>query len=429
MGVFAFFDVTLYIVNLRILLILWGVSVFAGWLVGAYDRDTSFVSLRYAAEAIIAGIAAMVVGPGLVALFGNYGGTYQPSRTLMVMVPALFTAGSLAARRWMEHFSGGYKHSHRIIVLGNEDEGAALDSAIKLTDRLAQVNCLTAEDACNGALEASLSGSTDEESVGGRLNYAVVIAPSVSPSAVAALRPFLVSLHTSTVPVYSWSAFWSLRVRMHDCSGDSAAWLFEKDYQFSRSSAYGHIKRVLDVVASFVGLILAAPLLLLAAVAIKLDSPGQVFFRQKRIGARGQSFDILKLRTMASGSELQGATTVKNDSRQTRVGRFLRRTRIDELPQLWNVLKGDMSLVGPRPEWTVCVERYETVLPCYHLRHLVKPGITGWAQVNYPYGEGTEDARKKLAFDLFYVSNGSLTLDFCIILKTVYVLIGRIGGR
>ena len=132
---------------------------------------------------------------------------------------------------------------------------------------------------------------------------------------------------------------------------------------------------------------------------------------------------------MTEGSEAAGTTTASNDVRITRVGKYLRQTRIDEIPQLWNVLIGDMSIVGPRPEWSVCVRNYEDKIPCYHLRHLVKPGITGWAQVNYPYGADVDDARKKLAFDLFYLSNASPTLDFCIILKTVYVLFGRVGGR
>ena len=216
---------------------------------------------------------------------------------------------------------------------------------------------------------------------------------------------------------------------MHDVHDPSTAWLFDRDFRLNTASVYWHLKRLFDVVHSAAALLLALPLLLLAWVAIRLDSPGPAVFRQQRIGFRGQPFTIYKFRTMELNAEAAGTTTVPGDARITRLGHFLRRSRIDEIPQLFNVLKGDMSFVGPRPEWSVCVELYEQQLPYYHLRHLVKPGITGWAQVNYPYGQDVYDARNKLSFDLYYVSNASLILDSTIILKTLYVILGRIGGR
>jgi len=154
-----------------------------------------------------------------------------------------------------------------------------------------------------------------------------------------------------------------------------------------------------------------------------------VVLSQPRAGFRGREFSICKFRTMRLHAERDGTTTAPGDGRITRLGHWLRRSRIDEIPQLFNVLRGDMSLVGPRPEWTLCVAEYEDKLPGYHLRHLAKPGLTGWAQVNYPYGEGIEDAACKLSFDLHYVTHASLVLDCSILLKTLYVVIGRIGGR
>ena len=424
-----FLGITLYIANLRVLIIPFVVSLFAVWLVGAYDRHTTFVSLRYTAESLIAGVASMIVTPGLVALFGNYGGIYQPSRLTLFLLPGIFSVLSLLSRRRIWGLRGGYATRHRIILIGTPEEAASLESALLLSDRLARVTNLPVENASEDSLTSLLSNQDADFPLGGKEGCTVVISSNTDQKTIAPLRPFLISLHTSTVPVYSWSAFWSLRVRMHDSTTDSAGWLFDKDYQFSGSSPYGHLKRLMDVVISAMALILSLPILILAAVAIRLDSRGPVLFVQNRIGQRGNTFRILKLRTMANGSESEGKTTVKNDARLTRIGKWLRQIRIDEIPQLWNVLKGDMSIVGPRPEWTVCVENYENQIHCYHLRHLVKPGITGWAQVNYPYGEGIEDARKKLAFDLFYISNASLIMDFCIILKTVYVLMGRFGGR
>jgi lipopolysaccharide/colanic/teichoic acid biosynthesis glycosyltransferase len=184
-----------------------------------------------------------------------------------------------------------------------------------------------------------------------------------------------------------------------------------------------------DIVLAATALLITFPILLLAGIAVRLDSAGPALFRQQRVGFRGIPFVIYKFRTMRVNSEADGTTTTPGDSRITRLGHFLRRSRIDEIPQLLNVLKGDMSFVGPRPEWTVCVDLYEQQLPYYHLRHLAKPGITGWAQVNYPYGQDVYDARNKLSFDLYYVTHASLVLDLTILLKTFYVVLGRIGGH
>jgi lipopolysaccharide/colanic/teichoic acid biosynthesis glycosyltransferase len=164
------------------------------------------------------------------------------------------------------------------------------------------------------------------------------------------------------------------------------------------------------------------PLLVLIAAAILLESRGQVIFRQDRVGLRGRIFSIRKFRTMRNTPE-GDIYTRGGDNRVTRLGAFLRKSRLDELPQLWNVLRGEMSLIGPRAEWTRCAEIYEKEIPNYHLRHLVRPGITGWAQVNYPYGENLQDAIEKLRFDLYYIRHFSLLLDWSLMLKTIHVML------
>lgn len=190
------------------------------------------------------------------------------------------------------------------------------------------------------------------------------------------------------------------------------------------------LKRAFDVLAASVLLLLTSPLLVLVALAIKLDSPGPVFYRQERVGRGGRTYWLWKFRSMRTDAEQGGAVWARlNDSRVTRVGRLLRRTRVDEIPQVFNVLRGDMSFVGPRPERPVFVSQLERAIPLYGLRHAVKPGITGWAQLRYPYGASVEDARHKLEFDLYYVRNGTLFLDMIIIFHTVrHVLLGR-GAR
>lgn len=190
-------------------------------------------------------------------------------------------------------------------------------------------------------------------------------------------------------------------------------------------------KRFTDVVCATIGIILTAPFLPVVALLIKLDSAGPVFFRQKRVGEKERIFTIYKFRTMGVEAE-KGTGAVwaqEHDPRVTRLGRFLRKSRIDEIPQLFNVLKGDMSLVGPRPERPEFVEKLKEVIPYYSERHFVKPGATGWAQVRYPYGASIEDALEKLRYDLYYIKNISLAFDMMIILETIKVVLFRRGGR
>lgn len=190
-------------------------------------------------------------------------------------------------------------------------------------------------------------------------------------------------------------------------------------------------KRVLDLLFALVGLVLVTPLIPFIALAIKLDSEGPVFFQQVRVGKGEKDFTLYKFRTMHQNAEqTTGAVWArKDDPRITRVGAFLRQTRLDEVPQLFNVLKGDMSFVGPRPERPEFVARLKEEIPYYSNRHYVKPGATGWAQVKYPYGASVEDAIEKLRYDLYYIKNYSLLLDFMIILETVKVVIFGRGAR
>lgn len=191
------------------------------------------------------------------------------------------------------------------------------------------------------------------------------------------------------------------------------------------------VKRVLDISLSMIGLLLFLPFFPLIAVLIRLDSPGPVFFGQERVGENERSFTVYKFRTMRQDAEkLSGAVWAqKDDPRITRLGKFLRKSRIDEIPQLVNVLLGEMSLVGPRPERPEFVYKLKEIVPYYSERHFVKPGVTGWAQVCYPYGASVEDALEKLRYDLYYTKNISLTLDLLVIFKTVKVVLFRQGGR
>jgi lipopolysaccharide/colanic/teichoic acid biosynthesis glycosyltransferase len=176
---------------------------------------------------------------------------------------------------------------------------------------------------------------------------------------------------------------------------------------------------------SAVTLIICAPLFALIVLLIWVGEGRPIFFQQRRIGRDEKPLVVLKFRTMRRGStkENEDIYTREGDPRITPLGHWLRKLRLDELPQLLNVFKGDMSLIGPRAEWNKCAERYERIIPFYHFRHLVKPGITGWAQVNYPYGESDRDAVEKLKYDLYYIRHYSLKLDAMIVLKTVHTML------
>ncbi|HCW2765245.1 MULTISPECIES: exopolysaccharide biosynthesis polyprenyl glycosylphosphotransferase [Enterobacteriaceae] len=188
------------------------------------------------------------------------------------------------------------------------------------------------------------------------------------------------------------------------------------------------IKRILDLLSAVTLSLIAIPVGLLAALAIKLESPGPIFYRQARVGQFNREFDVIKFRSMRNDAEKNGAQWAsKNDARVTRVGRFIRKTRIDELPQLINVFKGEMSLVGPRPEREVFIKELEAVIPYYRFRHAVKPGITGLAQVKYPYGASIEDAVWKHKYDIFYIKHQSLMLDIKILLLTVKTVLFGMG--
>lgn len=209
-----------------------------------------------------------------------------------------------------------------------------------------------------------------------------------------------------------------------------ASWLVY-GHGFAQSTGRAFVKRCFDLFFSAVLLLLALPVMLVALVAIRLDSAGPIFYRQERVGRGGRVFICRKFRSMRSDAEKDGVArwATKNDSRVTAVGSFLRKTRIDELPQLLSVLYGEMSLVGPRPERPAFVNELRKTIPFYDIRHSVKPGVTGWAQVRYGYCATIDDSKRKHQFDLFYVKNNSLLLDLLVLIETVSVVMFREGSQ
>ncbi len=238
----------------------------------------------------------------------------------------------------------------------------------------------------------------------------------------------LLSCRTAGFPVRDYQGFLEREIGRIDLKRlDVGSLLYSEGFTFSVIDLA--LKRALDIVASALVLALTAPFLAFAALAVKLDDGGPVLYRQERVTRGGRVFRIMKLRTMTVNAERGGAVwAARQDPRVTRIGRFLRRTRLDELPQLLNVLRGDMSFVGARPERPEFTAELSRELPLYNERHLVRAGLTGWAQVNYPYGASLDDARSKLSYDLYYVKNFSVLFDVLIILQTLRVVLWPGGG-
>lgn len=240
----------------------------------------------------------------------------------------------------------------------------------------------------------------------------------------------LINSRLSGLAVTEYQTFCERAQGRIDLDALRPSWFFQSG-GFRSSQFHRIIKRAFDLVTSLFLLVFTLPLLLLTACAVKLESPGPIFYKQERVGLGGKPFMVIKFRSMRNDAEKDGKAqwAKKSDPRVTRVGAFIRKARIDEIPQAFNVLKGDMSFVGPRPERPVFVTMLAEELPFYQERHSVRPGITGWAQLNYPYGASAEDAKQKLQYDLFYIKYFSIIFDLAIVLQTLRVVIWSDGAR
>jgi sugar transferase (PEP-CTERM system associated) len=243
--------------------------------------------------------------------------------------------------------------------------------------------------------------------------------------------PQLVEAKFRGVTIYEMPTFYEKIAGKIPVLHTSNIWLgYANIYGVENNLYNSKIKNVIDKLLAIMVIVITLPIIILTAALIKLDSKGPVFYRQKRVGYDGIIFSLGKFRSMIDDAENNGAVwTQRNDSRVTRIGKIIRKFRTDEIPQIWNVLKGDMSFVGPRPERPEFVNSLQNEIPYYMLRHSVKPGITGWAQVNYKYGDSLDDAREKLQYDLYYIKNKSFVLDFYIMLKTLQVILFGLGAR
>lgn len=406
------------------------VVVQAIYIIGGYNRQTEMRGLTYTAEHFISMSAALAVTLGIVYGVATFDHSMRPSRSVLLMSFIGFAPISLLYRRLARRFSAATTAQRAFLVIGGGEIAAQFYRTYRASpnqQRLEFVDFDQTRVGQNIAGPGSPLIDGDLETKLDRLgnNYSGVILAErvdrISPS----LLHRLVRTQFQDTRVYTIESFYEDQWKRVPVRSIDPFWPLQMGFQLARNSLYHYVKRLVDVIVAATLLIITAPVLLATALIILWRNGTPVLFRQKRVGGDEQRFTIFKFRTMHSQAADEGEElyTREGDPRVTATGRWLRKLRIDELPQLWNVLRGDMSLIGPRAEWTKCAERYEKVIPFYHFRHVVKPGITGWAQVNYPYGESDEDAIEKLKYDLYYIRHYSLKLDAMILLKTVHIVL------
>ena len=459
------------------------VIVGALFVIGGYNRHTEMRGLSYATEHVLAMLVAGVACAMVVYSAAAFDQAMRPSRAVLLLSFVAFLPISLLYRREIRGAFAASTAGRVFLVVGCGEMAVEFYRAYKESINRERLEFVDPERKRVGEHIAGPGSPIIEGDLTTKLErlghtYSGVILAERMKNFGPALLERLVRTQFQRVRVYTMESFHEAHWRHVPVHSIDPYWPLQTGFQLARNSPYHYAKRLFDVGLATLLLVICAPLLGAVALAIWLEDRGAVIFRQPRVGRDNEVFTVFKFRTMKAkrgmrsaavtqaeprpgfqcGMENQGAAvssppsafplpenqsqitinpssasdaeddiyTRPNDPRITRMGRWLRNLRMDELPQLWNVLRGEMSLIGPRAEWTRCAERYEKVIPFYHFRHLVKPGITGWAQVNYGYGESDEDAIEKLKYDLYYIRNYSLKLDLMIVFKTAFtVLFGK----
>jgi exopolysaccharide biosynthesis polyprenyl glycosylphosphotransferase len=415
------------------LLVPFAVLILVIYLIDGYSARTDMLSLAYTSQHAIALFTGMLVMLLVTFVFMRDQYALQSSRAVIMFSFTALIPLTLAYRRWLTLRTIGARKKWPIVFIGSQASCVVFKESCE-KNYLEQKLIFVAIDAADHESVSPLVGMEMQPGSQlfalldrlGRQIETIVLHESSRDLPFAAAEK-LMELQFSGVSIYTLELFHEAYWRKIPLQGLDQLWLFQEGFEITRDPVYDRLKRISDVTFASLGLTLALPVLLLCAAAVWLDDRGPVFFSQTRVGKNRQLFQVYKFRTMRPDEGAASLYTKAHDTRVTRAGRLLRAARLDELPQLWNVLLGDMSLIGPRAEWIKLVERYEKEIPCYHFRHLVKPGITGWAQVNYPYGANIEDTLRKLEYDLYYIRHFSFVLDASIVLKTIHVMLGGKG--
>ncbi|WRH75265.1 MAG: TIGR03013 family PEP-CTERM/XrtA system glycosyltransferase [Sphingobium sp.] len=396
--------------------------------VGVYSQE-SLQSLRFAIARLIVAVSLGVIFMAIMA-FAMPGMTLWRSNSLYAMGLAF---GYLALSRLiLGRLIGGESFKRRLLVLGAGKRAQRIkDLEARAGSGFMVVGFIAMDEAKRIIPEA-----INRSAIYNLADFVVRLGASEVVLALEERRNALplqdlLRIKTTGVHVNDISSFLERETGRVDLDSVNPSWLIFSDGFSSGRRLSGIAKRLFDVVASAILVALTFPIILLFALLVKLESRGPAFYRQQRVGRYGVPFNVIKLRSMRQDAEAEGKAiwAAQDDPRITRIGWFIRKFRIDELPQTWCVLKGEMSFVGPRPERPEFVADLEQQLPYFAERHMVKPGITGWAQINYPYGASIDDSRQKLEYDLYYAKNYTPFLDLLILLQTARVILWPDGVR
>ena len=459
------------------------VIVQALFIIGGYNPRTETRGLAYTAEHILALLCALGVSAFVIYVAATYDHTMKPSRFAILSSFLVFIPASLFYRRWLRTHVTAATSSRAFLVLGCGKMAADFYRAYYASPNNQGLEFIDLEEAHVGeriagpgspVIEGNLSAKLDDMS----RRYSGIILADRADRIRPDLLDRLIRTQFQRIRVYTLESFYEAHWRQVPAHSIDPFWPMQAGFQLSRASPYHYVKRMCDIILSGLLLVICVPLMAVIAALIWLTSGRPIIFKQCRVGRDEAVFTAYKFRTMRNESEVRGQRsevggrrsedrgqgtevreadineaeirgqppsqnrygeprtsevreadlyTRENDPRILPVGRWLRKLRLDELPQLWNVFHGELSLIGPRAEWVECAVRYRDKIPFYHFRHLVKPGITGWAQVNYPYGESEEDAMQKLTYDLYYIRHYSLKLDAMIVLKTINTMFAGKG--
>ncbi|HVU32296.1 MAG TPA: exopolysaccharide biosynthesis polyprenyl glycosylphosphotransferase [Opitutaceae bacterium] len=405
-----------------------GAFILATYLVQGYRARTDMLSVDYASQHVIATIGALVATLLLTYVVFPAGYELQSSRFVIILSFVTLIPLSLGYRRLFYLRNVAAREGRSIVFVGDRQSCDDFrEECRKMDVRQRIIYSVVVPDTAapfgaseDGELRPFSAVLADIQEH--RIAVEAIVLRESARELVPEVSRRLVQLYFAGVPTYTLELFHEIYWQKIPLYRLNQTWLFQEGFQIAREPMFERGKRVADLLFAALALVLAFPFIAVAGLAIWLEDHGAVFFVQTRIGKNHLPFRLFKLRTMHT--EAAGAPyTLPGDRRITRVGRLLRASRLDELPQLWNVVRGDMSLIGPRAEWDRLVEDYERQIPCYHFRHLVKPGITGWAQVNYPYGANVDDTLRKLEYDLYYIRHFSFRLDATIVLKTIHIML------
>ncbi|MFT6792614.1 MAG: exopolysaccharide biosynthesis polyprenyl glycosylphosphotransferase [Rubritalea sp.] len=419
-------------ISRRILLVILTGSIMGVALIGGYNYQTNKHSFRFISEHLIVSIFVFIGVFFIIYSIVAYGVKLNSARSVITFTLVAFPVVSISYRFILSKIKSQYQKGNAICIIGSGWEANDLWKRLKNRNSTLEVIIVDPDPSKVGQLLTTDNAtspkikSIKQVSFNSSMNNKYVESYVLACDKEELPKRFLKKLAAAQFrgnAVFSYDSYLTEKLMIIPPSKISMDWVLSDGFRLNKNPTYDRLKRLFDIVFSLLGMIALSPVFLITAIAVKLTSKGPVIFKQIRVGHHENPFMLYKFRSMNVGSENGAKYTAANDSRLTPVGKFLRKSRLDELPQFFNVFIGDLSIIGPRAEWIELVKGYEKKFPFYNFRHAIKPGITGWAQVNYSYGQNDEDTLEKLNYDFYYIRRYTPLLDVIIIVKTLYMVV------